>query len=325
MTRTAKTVGAAAAALLLLSSAGGEAQKPKTPKARALPAGVSPFEIAMITSGSWYGRFGLTNQAWIDLGEGVLVVDTGGTLEDAANLQSQIKETTKGKPVKWIVLTHLHGHSNNGLKSFLPTDATIFVNARVAGDVALAFQARDPKAKSPIVMGVSDHSAVVIGGRRLEFGTPPASAASIADLMLFDPSTGVAYVGDLLTPGHCPLMSDPVADPKGWLSALDAIQAYHPAAVVATDGDASKLVENELAATRNYITRILDIIADLKKKGLPEARVASELQLRKLGDYCPVQRDSGNAVPFFRRANAEGVVQPPAAPAPAPAPPKKKS
>lgn len=325
MTRTSKVLGAATAALVLLSAVRGEAQKPKTPKSKTLPEGVSPFEVATITSGSWYGRFGLTNQAWIDLGEGVLVVDTGGTPEDAANLQKQIKETTKGKPVKWIVLTHLHGHSNNGLKAFLPTDATIFVNARVAGDVALAFQARDPKAKSPTIMGVTDHSAVVIAGRRLEFGTPPASAASIADLMLFDASTGVAYVGDLLTPGHCPLMSDPVADPKGWLAALDGIQAYHPAVVVATDGDASKLVENELTATRNYIGRILGIIADLKKKGLPEARVASELQLHKLGDTCPVQRDSGNTVPLFRRANADGIVQPPAGPAPAPAPPKKKS
>jgi glyoxylase-like metal-dependent hydrolase (beta-lactamase superfamily II) len=310
---------AALAALAVLATASLEAQKPaKTP--RGLPAGVAPFEVAKITSTTWYGRFGHANCAWLEVGDGVLVVDTGATLEDAANLLAQIKETTGGKAVKWIVLSHLHGHANNGLKAFLPTDATIFVNAHVAADVALAFQARDTKAKSPSIIGVSDGDSIVLAGRRFEFAAAPGSAHSVADLAVYDPSTGVAFVGDFVTPGHCPLMSDVSVDPKGWIIALERIRAFHAAVLVTTDGDASKLVENDLNATRAYIDRILSIIAELKKKGLPEAAVAAELQIRKIGDSCPIQRDSANVVPLYRRAGADGVVGPPI---PAAAPAKK--
>ena len=316
MRRSSTTLRAALAALAVLSSARGEAQKPaKTP--RALPVGVAPFEIAKITSTTWYGRFGHTNCAWLEVGDGVLVLDTGGSLEDAANLQKQINETTGGKPVKWIVLSHLHGHSNNGLKAFLPTDATIFVNAHVAPDVALAVQARDPKAKSPSVIGVSDGDRVVLSGRKFEFATAPGNAHSVADLAVYDPSTGVAFVGDFVTPGHCPLMSDPDADPKGWGIALDRIRAFHPAVLVTTDGDASKLVEADLNSTRAYIDRVLSVISDLKKKGMPEAAVAAELQIRKMGDTCPIQRDTANVVPLYRRAGSDGVIGPPLAAAPA--------
>src|SRR5262249_55186349 len=149
-----------------------------------------------------------------------------------------------------------------------------------------------------------------------------ASASTNADLALYDPSTGVAYVGDLVTTGHCPLMTDPAVDPKGWLSALERVRSFNPALLVATDGDASKLVQNELTTTRSYIERVISIVAELKKKGLPEAGVASELSLRKLGDSCSTQRDSANVVPLFRRAGADGVIGPPASAAAAP---KKKS
>ena len=61
-------------------------------------------------------------------------------------------------------------------------------------------------------------------------------------------------------------MSDDMVDPKGWLTALESIRAFHPALVVGTDGDGSKLVENELTGTRTYITRVLDLIMALQQE-----------------------------------------------------------
>jgi len=108
----------------------------KAPKPDAKPDPSTDFEIAQITKGSWVGRFGHSNCSWIDMGDGVLVIDTGGSVVDATNLSAQIRTTTKGKSVKWIVLTHLHADSNSGLKAFLPSGATVFVNARLADSVA---------------------------------------------------------------------------------------------------------------------------------------------------------------------------------------------
>ena len=52
------------------------------------------------------------------------------------------------------------------------------------------------------------------------------------------------------------------------------------------------------------------------------ARVASELQQRKLGEFCSVQRDSANTIPLYRRATKDGTVPPVNPPMAAPAPKK---
>ncbi len=80
------------------------------------------------------------------MGDGVLVIDTGWTKQDAENLKAQIKEKTKGKPVRWIVMTQTDIDSNGGIEAFLPTDATIFVHARAVGP---ALQERSPREAGP--------------------------------------------------------------------------------------------------------------------------------------------------------------------------------
>jgi len=42
------------------------------------------------------------------MGDGVLLLDTGATAEDAKNLLAEVKKTVPDKPVRWVVMTHLH-------------------------------------------------------------------------------------------------------------------------------------------------------------------------------------------------------------------------
>src|SRR5207244_7253656 len=112
----------------------------------------------------------------------------------------------------------------------------------VARAVAKATDAKE-KGKGANVVGVSERAVLVAGGHRSEVGTPAGTAYTDHDLYLLDTTSGIGYVGGLVTPGHCPMMSDPRADPKGWLASLDAIQSLHAAVLVATRGDASKLPE----------------------------------------------------------------------------------
>ena len=87
----------------------GEAPKPKAPDAPAV-------EIAQPFPNTWYGQFG-TICSWIDTGDGVLVIDTGATAQDAKNLKAEVARTTKNKPIRWIAMTHLHSDSNDGFSS----------------------------------------------------------------------------------------------------------------------------------------------------------------------------------------------------------------
>jgi glyoxylase-like metal-dependent hydrolase (beta-lactamase superfamily II) len=320
-------IAALATNLLVAAFAGAAlAQAPPVavPTPPPLPEGVRPFEVAQFNSFTWYGRFGYTNCSFIDTGDGVLVIDTGWTKQDAENLKAQVKEKTKGKPVKWIVMTQTDIDSNGGIEAFLPTDATIFVHARAVDALTRgAFRAAAGQ-KRPTVVGVSDYLVVQVGERRLELLAAPGAAHSSFDLVAYCADNGLAYVGDLVTPGRCVSLRGAEADPVGWLGMLDKIRKANPAGLLPTRGEPTKMVFQELDQASAYIDRVIRFLGEQKAKNAAEARVASELTLRKVGDYCPVQADNANVLALYRRMQPDGtfapaVPGPAAATAPAPA------
>ena len=287
-----------------------------------LPEGIPAFEVAQYNSFTWYGRFGLTNCAFIDMGDGVLVIDTGWTKQDAENLKAQIKEKTKGKPVRWIVMTQTDIDSKGGIEAFLPTDATIFVHARAADLLSGSLFRGAPGQKRPTVVGVTDQLVVKAGERRVELVAAPGSAHSAHDLVVLCNDNGLAFVGDLVTPGRCVNLQGPAADPVGWLEMLNRIDKLHPGGLVASRGEPTKMVSQELEQARAYLDRVIRFLSEQKARNAPEARVAGELSLKKLGDYCPARADNANILALYRRMQPDGTFAGPAAPAvtrPAPA------
>jgi glyoxylase-like metal-dependent hydrolase (beta-lactamase superfamily II) len=300
------------------------AQAPPAPSGPPpLPAGVPAFEVAQYNSFTWYGRFGYTNAGFIDMGDGVLVIDTGWTKKDGENLKAQIQEKTKGKPVRWIVLTQTDVDSAGGIEAFLPTDATIFVHARAADPLARGLLRGAPGKKSPTVVGVADQLVLSAGGRRFELVATPGAAHSEYDLVVLCNDSGLAFVGDLVTADRCPNLTNAAADPTRWLEMLDRIRKLNPAGLVATRGEPTRVVHQELERTRAYLDRVVRFLVEQKVKRAPEARVAAELSLKKLGDYCPPQVDNANVLSLYRRMKTDGTFAPPAAPAPRPAPAAK--
>ncbi len=279
------------------------------PAARATgPKASDPaYETAQPYEGTWYGRFGATNCSWIDLGDGVLVIDTGATAADAKNLKAEIAKTTKNKPVKWIVMTHIHADSNDGFSTFLPTDATIFVNAKATGILATSLAG---KGKLPPIVGVSDRIALVAGKHALEIGAPAANAHTAYDLYVFDVSARTVWAGDLVTPDRCPMLSDPDSDLKGWIAALDRLDSLKPGALVPTRGNPVAAAPAEIERTRRYLTSMLQFLIEKKKQRAPEARVSGELAGEKLADYCPRELSAINALSVYRRIGTDGSTVP---------------
>jgi glyoxylase-like metal-dependent hydrolase (beta-lactamase superfamily II) len=303
------------AALFAFAAAAGSAtaQSPAAAPAGSppLPKGVPAFEVAQYNSFTWYGRFGWTNCSFVDTGDGVLVVDTGWTKQDGENLKAQIREKTKGKPVRWIVLTQTDVDSNGGLEAFLPTDATVFVHARGADPLARGLLRAEPGKKAPTVVGVADQLVLSSGGRRFELHAAPGSAHSAYDLVAVSTDSGLAFVGDLVTAGRCPNLVNTASDLAGWIAMIDRIRQLHPAGLVATRGEPTRTVFQELDQTQTYLERVLGFLKEQKAKSAPEARVAAELSLKKIGDYCPASNDNANVLALYRRMQADGTFSQP--------------
>ncbi|MFI5197389.1 MAG: hypothetical protein ACHQJD_02120 [Thermoanaerobaculia bacterium] len=278
-----------------------EAPKPKAPE-------TPPFQVAQPFPNLWYGRFGLSICSWIDTGDGVLVIDTGGTTTDAKNLKAEIARTTKNKPIKWIAMTNLRPEANDGFVNFLPTDATLFVNARATG--AIAGSIVQGKAKAPHVIGISDRIALVAGKQAFEIGVPAGNAYTAFDLYVFDASTRTVFVGGLVTPEHCPLLSDPDSDLKGWIAMLDRLDTLGAQGLVPTRGNPTPTAAPEIDKTRRYLTSMLAFLIEKKKQNAPEARVSGELAAEKLADYCPREWGALNALSVYRRLMSDGTTRP---------------
>ena len=318
-----RTTLSAALAALLLHAAEAAAQAPSAPKPAVAPAAgaLPPFETEQIDPVSWVGRFGATNCAWFDMGDGVLLLDTGATAEDAKNLLAEAKRTFPGKPVRWIAMTHLHSDSNNGFTAMLPTDVMLIVNERAVENVQSFV--RGAKGKAPTVLGVADRLVLVGKTQTLEIRATPAPAHTNFDLWVWGSTSGVAYVGDLVTPTRCPMTSDPGTDPKGWIAVLDSIDALHPVYLVPTRGPSTTAAAEQIKLTRDYLSRLLEILVDMKGRSAPEARVSGEIAARRINAYCPIELDTINALTLYRRMTPDGsfplaklVAAPPAAPAP---------
>ncbi|MGA7993259.1 MAG: MBL fold metallo-hydrolase [Thermoanaerobaculia bacterium] len=296
-----------AAALSVSATAAFAGPPPPAPDAKTAPA-AAPVAQPFKDVGLWYGQFGGTICSWLDTGDGVFLIDTASSAADAKALRAEIAKTTKNKPVRWIALTHLHSDSNEGLASFLPADVTVLVNARAAG-LLVDFVGR-LKGPAPNVIGVGDRLLLVAGKFRLEIGVPAGNAHTSSDLYVFDAGTRTVFVGDLVTPQRCPMLSDPDSDIKGWLLALDRLDALKPAGLVATRGDPAANAGPEIARTRLYLTSLLQFLIDKKKQNAPEARVSGELAGEKLGEYCPRELSAINALSVYRRIGTDGTTVP---------------
>jgi glyoxylase-like metal-dependent hydrolase (beta-lactamase superfamily II) len=290
-------------------------------------ADIAPFDTVQADANSWIGRFGVTNCAWFDLGDGVLLLDTGATAEDTKNLLAEVKRTVPGKAVKWVVMTHLHPDSNNGFASMLPTDVTLFVNRRAVENLRGLVQGA--KGKAPTVVAVADTVVLVSKTQTLEIHATATPAHTEHDLWVWAPASGTVYVGDLVTPTRCPMTSDSGTDPKGWLATLDKIESLHPLSLIATRGPGTPSPATDIKMTRDYLNRLVEILKEMKASGAAEARVSGEMFARKLGDYCPLELDTINALGLYRRMTADGKFPPAkagtgqtAAPKSAPAPKK---
>jgi glyoxylase-like metal-dependent hydrolase (beta-lactamase superfamily II) len=295
----------AALALVFAACSALSVEPPKpTPPQRPAFEVAKPFENENL----WAGVFGPTNCSWIDTGDGVFVVDTGATGLDAKNLRAEIARTTKNKPIKWIAMTHLHSDSNDGFMSFLPTDATIFVNARATG--AIAGAVAQGKAKAPHVIGIGDRIVLVAGGRPIEIGVPAGNAHTAFDLYVFDVLARTVFTGDLVTTDRCPMLSDPDSDIKGWIAALDRLDTLGAQAVVPSRSIAKLGAAAEIEKTRRYLTSMLAFLVEKKKQNAPEARVSGELAGEKLGDYCPKELNAINALSVYRRLLKDGTTRP---------------
>lgn len=296
-----RVLAAGCAALFL---AGAAAAQPSAPRKVAAQQ-VSPsawFVQGEAALGSPANRNFISNAGFVVTPAGVVVVDALGAPQLARELLDEIARITS-QPVTHVIVTHYHADHVYGLQEFRKRGARILAHRGsleyIHSDTAMSRLRASRVELAPWVddgtelvvpdQWVDGATELVLGGQRLLL-QPVGPAHTPEDLVVFLPSEGVLFAGDMVFRGRIPFVGQ--ADSRHWIAALDTLLAMEPRVVVPGHGDLSTEARADLQLTRDYLAF------------LREAMGAAARDMEPFDEaYARVDWSRFEHLPLFRQAN----------------------
>lgn len=244
----------------------------------------------------------ISNAGFVVTPKGVVVVDALGSPVLAKKLIAEIKKITPQKVVA-IIVTHYHADHVYGLQEFKNIGAKIYAQGEgrnylssetakqrlIASRVDFAPWVNASTRLTGADVWIDQGYALTVGGIEFKIGrVGPAHAPE--DLIIYVPSEKVLFAGDLVFRGRIPFVGN--ADSRGWLQALDEIQALNPSIVIPGHGAYSTNPTEDIRFTREYL------------KYLRESMTKSAVNMDPFEDaYKQTDWSEYEGMPLFRAAN----------------------
>lgn len=222
---------------------------------------------------------GFPNVAFVIGSRATLVVDTGLGERNGATVMRVEQKLAKG-PILYLTTTHYHSEHTTGEQAF-PASAIIIRNSvqqeemnKSVGAHMEAFRKmsaqnldllQNVKFRPPDVL-FDREAKIDLGGvtARLFYVGP---AHTKGDELIFVEEDSVLIPGDIVQKDIFPIMPNPDASVKGWLSILDNVEALHPKFIVPDHG-AAIVDASQIGTQRAYFLALQARALELKKQGV---------------------------------------------------------
>jgi len=214
----------------------------------------------------------IVNIGFVDVGDGIVVIDTGTSKRFGAALLALIQNTIPGKPILRVYNTHHHPDHVFGNQVFdanLIASTPAVINAlerdgdgfadnlyRLLGDWM--------RGTAPVLPTVALADGQETLGDRT-FTLTSLSGHTEADLIIRDDKTGVLFGGDLAFLFRAP--TTPSANLPDWHASLDALESMDRELILPGHGPVDAVGES-ITQTRDYLNWLESTLREAVSEGL---------------------------------------------------------
>lgn len=267
---------------------------------------LGPGEFRQVAEGvyAWIqqdGTWWINNAGLVVGDQSAVLIDTCTTERRTRELLAEVAAVSEGKPLRYAVNTHHHGDHTFG-NSLLPADTCLIGHHQMregflADHTLETFppywspkpEFGDLHRRAPGLTVESDVS-VHVGGRQVNLLHPGYVAHTGGDLVAWVPDVRVLFAGDLLFPGHTPMIL--AGAPTGAIRALDWIASFDAETIVPGHGEVIERarIGDVLAEHRRYYEFVMAAAAKGAEAGLTPLEVARTTDLGEFANLLDPER-----------------------------------
>ena len=230
--------------------------------------------VEKVAEGIWMATTDQTsNVGWFLVGEEVVVVDAGGDAATGKALLDKIQETTAGKPIRYLIITHAHGDHAGGTGVFVAAGADVISSESSAPGLA------------PLVGGASKGKSglLAFSERLVLFGNSRrvaiyflGAAHTAGDIVVLLPDEKILFSGDVVLSKRAPYMQSPDVSPKGWEDTLARLAKLDIDKVVPGHGTLG--TRQAIADTYGYVKKVNELAHTLVLEKVNETLIEARLR-----------------------------------------------
>ena len=265
-----------------------------------------PMKLQQVTPNTWYvqgesalgssaNRNFISNAGFVITPTGVVVVDALGSPALAQELMALIRQRT-ALPVTHVLVTHYHADHIYGLQAFEGAQIWAheagkdYLNSEIA-------QSRLAASREDMFPWVDDKTRLVSATRWLNARTelvvggvkfvlqPMGPAHTPEDMVVYVPSEGVLFSGDLVFRGRIPFVGH--ANSRQWLQALQTMLGFEAHTVVPGHGPASQQARQDMQLTYDYLAYLRHSMGQAAKDMVPFEEAYAQTNWQRF-EYLPL-------------------------------------
>ena len=225
-----------------------------------------------------------SNSAFVVTGDGVLLFDSGSSVDIGRAIRNTIAGVTD-QPVRWIINSHAHGDHWLGNAAFKHSVEQIYASPRVRQAILIGGSSWVDRFKrmtagatgdSEILLPtatIEQRQTLLLGNKTIEVFAS-GDSHSPGDLLLWLPQQQVLISGDVVYSDRMP--STNASNLAQWIGTLKQLQELQPAVVIPGPGAVADI--EALARLEKLLTALWQAVSEAYEDGLSDFEMLPRVQ-----------------------------------------------